>query len=1077
MRILTNNAKRQTRSGMALILVMCLLVLLSCLFMGYFSSITAERISAKNFAVTNETRLLAESAVNIVMSQIVEATTREPDSAWTSQPGMIRTFDADGNPLHCYKLYSSNKMVVKGGFNARALVSQEIPEDWSDRKGEFIDLNAPSKRLTGWRYPVVDPTAAKQVEGFAPDPKFDVAMPVRWIYVLRSGQLVVGVPQGRGRLKIAAATTENPVVGRIAFWTDDETCKVNINTASEGVFWETPRTQSLADQTMAIRQPRKGEFSRFAGHPATVCLSTVLPSLVGNGAPRYGKIYAMTPRIGATGGSQEGTIEIANQSDIADKQDRLYGSLDELLYSMSRQTNSGLVSSEIERGRFFLTVASRSPELNLFNRPRVTLWPVPFSESKRSALDRLMVLCSTIPGAGNARLYFTRQDNRSATVDYTGDAKNRKLYEYLQQLTSQPVPGFGGGSLASKYGGTAGRDQLLTEIFDFVRCANLFDPNLPKSSDLYTAKTPGQVVPIAIGNTHGLGRYPTLAEAAIQFYATSTDSGTGMVNGMRAALLLALSNPAQGYAATTPSYTIRVATKTPFSTDTTPTFSFTGDIDRSKMSTSTESSLLGGEESFARLISASYPYVLKADIPVTGGKFNFGGGVIEVSFLPNATASQSVQTVQVKFPKITTTLAAPLMPPATGSYAGWSDYSKRREHVSDPNYFQFDVVRSVTPLGGDCRLTAGMSTVLTPEEGGPACLAPLSETDYLDATKARVFSLRTPGGEYYTDAKGPALSEGDWDNGVGNTPDGAYIGKPDEGSVTSNSSGLPYFNGDTTAVNEKFYFNQRQIASPVALGSLPTGVVLGTPWQTLLFNPHPTANAHPGGNAPPDFLWLDLFCVPTVEPYALSSPLTASGRVNLNYEMVPFTGMVRTTALRAALKSTRILAIPTGETTYKKGSPVASSYYHAISAEETLKGFDQRFSDGDVYRAAAEVCNLELVPDGVTFGGVKVWWQGQTLTGDNSREMPYNHLYPLLTTQSNAYQVHCRAQSLIKGSGSDPQIWEEGRDVVSGEYRVSSVIERWIDPNDSRLQTVDVFDKSLTPYYRFRVVSTAPFVP
>ncbi len=1061
---------------MALILVMFLLVLLSCLFMGYFSSITAERISAKNFAVTNETRMLAESAVNIVMSQIVEATTREPDAAWTSQPGMIRTFDADGKPLYCYKLYSSNKMVVKGGFNARALASQEIPDDWSSRKGEFIDLNAPSKRLTGWRYPIVDPAAAKQVEGFALDPKFEVAMPVRWIYVLRGGQLTVGVPLGRGRLKIAAATTENPVVGRIAFWTDDETCKVNINTASEGVFWETPRTQSLADQTMAGRQPRKGEFSRFAGHPATVCLSTVLPSLVGNGVPRYGKIYAMTPRLGATGGSQEGTIEIANQSNIADKQDRLYGSLDELLYTMPRQTNSGLVASEIERGRFFLTVASRSPELNLFNRPRVTLWPISFSESKRSPLDRLMVLCSTIPGAGNARLYFTRQDNRNATVDFAGDAKNRKLYEYLQQLTSQPVPGFGGGSLASKYGGTAGRDQILTEIFDFVRCANLFDPNLLKSSDLFTAKTPGQVVPIAIGTTHGLGRYPTLAEAAIQFYATSTDSSTGKVNGMRAALLLALNNPAQGYGATAPSYTIRVATKAPFSTDTTPTFSFTGDIER-KGVMSTDSSRLGGEESFARLLSASYPYVLKTDIPVVDEKFSFGGGVIEVSFLSNATSTQPVQIVRVKFPKVEGSLAAPLMPPATESYAGWSDYTKRMGHEDDPNFFQFDVVRSVTPPGGDSRLTAGMPMVLTPEEGGAACFAPLSANDYLDVAKARVFSLRTPGGEYYTDAKGPNLGAGDWDNGVGNTPDGAYIGKPDEGCVTTNSGGVPYFNGDATVVSEKYYFNQRQIASPVALGSLPTGIVSGTPWQTLLFNPHPLSNVHPGGNAPHDFLWLDLFSVPTVEPYALSSPLTASGRVNLNYEMVPFTGMIRTTALRAALKSTKILAIPTGETTYKKGSPVASSYYHPISTEETLKGVDQRFSGGDVYRAAAEICTLELVPDGVTFEGVKAWWQGQTLTGDNSREMPYNHLYSLLTTQSNGYQVHCRAQSLIKASGSDPQIWEEGRDVISGEYRVSSVIERWIDPVDSRLQAVNVFEKSLTPYYRFRIVSTTPFVP
>src|SRR5205823_5623018 len=31
----------------------------------------------------------------------------------------------------------------------------------------------------------------------------------------------------------------------------------------------------------------------------------------------------------------------------------------------------------VDKTRFFLTANSRSPELNLFGRPRVTMWPVP----------------------------------------------------------------------------------------------------------------------------------------------------------------------------------------------------------------------------------------------------------------------------------------------------------------------------------------------------------------------------------------------------------------------------------------------------------------------------------------------------------------------------------------------------------------------------------------------------------------------------------------------------------------------------------------------------------------------------
>ena len=43
----------------------------------------------------------------------------------------------------------------------------------------------------------------------------------------------------------------------------------------------------------------------------------------------------------------------------------------------------------MDKTRFFLTAHSRAPELNLFGRPRVTIWPVwdePFS-TEQAALD------------------------------------------------------------------------------------------------------------------------------------------------------------------------------------------------------------------------------------------------------------------------------------------------------------------------------------------------------------------------------------------------------------------------------------------------------------------------------------------------------------------------------------------------------------------------------------------------------------------------------------------------------------------------------------------------------------------
>ncbi len=36
-----------------------------------------------------------------------------------------------------------------------------------------------------------------------------------------------------------------------------------------------------------------------------------------------------------------------------------------------------------------------------------------------------------------------------------------------------------------------------------------------------------------------------------------------------------------------------------------------------------------------------------------------------------------------------------------------------------------------------------------------------------------------------------------------------------------------------------------------------------------------------------DYLLLDLFSMPVVEPYPISEPLSTAGRINMNYQIVP----------------------------------------------------------------------------------------------------------------------------------------------------------------------------------------------
>jgi uncharacterized protein (TIGR02600 family) len=391
---------------------------------------------------------------------------------------------------------------------------------------------------------------------------------------------------------------------------------------------------------------------------------------------------------------------------------------------------------------------------------------------------------------------------------------------------------------------------------------------------------------------------------------------------------------------------------------------------------------------------------------------------------------------------------------------------------------------------------------------------------------------------------------GDWDNGVGNAGDGGYLNKADEGYSTPYGGGGYYWNiyypanidysGSTP--NLVSFSPSRQIASPVMFGSLPSGIISENAWQTLLFCPNPAAGSlHPGfgigaGAArgptdyppytePPDHLFLDWFWMPVVEPYAISDPISTAGKVNINYQIVPFTYIERSTAVRAVLKNVKVLAIPpaaatTSGTEYKAylNSNVNGSsptFRYDINRDATISGgFDAHFTNAtnpDIFHCASEICNVFLVPQEINssvtpwktcsqayasgsaplpptnYASVASWWNNYTLTGANSRESPYNQIYPRITTKSNTFQVHYRVQLLKKRTNSIQSVWQEGQDQVVGEYRGSSIIERYIDPNDTTLPDFTSFatDSSPSPankydidtYYHFRVVSTKAFTP
>ncbi len=737
-----------------------------------FSTAEGETKTTALLASASEARLGVNAALQIVQGHLREAATSgiaadgKGTHTWASQPGAVRVFDDKGEEIRFYKLYSSHRMKEPNGGFLKTQPNIDLPATWRNRKDEYTDLNEPVSRNGQWVYPIASPEALGVVAGFtstleasteAPPPWDErLAMPVRWLYMDEQGQI-----------------TEDPTVGdpvlRFAFWTDDESSKVNVNTASAGSeesVWDIPRTLHLNERNLqGYRQPSQNEFNRYPGHPATVNLRTIFPSssiesLI-NASPRY-----------QWGGSQNGTIAIPplavrTEIDNAPKQSRVYATVDEYLYTPNRATQLGLTPQALDIRRFFLTANSRSSELNLFGQPRVTIWPVHANtdDNHRTPYDQLIAFNSTL--SSHRRYYFERQNPLSQTDDWTRLPRNQSLFAYLQQLTGREIPGFGGNFL-DKYdqdnNGVSGeRDQILTAIFDYIRCINLNETwqGKPPSFTSYTtdatsygaldtptstSKGLGWVLPIEISSlgTRGAGRVPVISEVGLWLIQTRsrvldakgeptgelTDPPTPEV---QPGLLIETFTPMQGMAPWIPdafSYQVRnIAAPTIngqalFPDGETPPFN------RHPGSEHARGQSVGGTDGFAWTRHAdgnsfnAYPFhTRKANaIKVTPPDVEIVGGEIEITF-----KSQGVpfQTTRIRIPDMKVPIPAPtdLNPneplEVRNGYSGWA--SRKLTGGTPPVFLPEDVVRGIAQRDGDFRISAYLQNVpasfFLPQEG------------------------------------------------------------------------------------------------------------------------------------------------------------------------------------------------------------------------------------------------------------------------------------------------------------------------------------------------------------------------
>ncbi len=551
-------AHHHARRGVALVIVLAALLLFSTLIVAFLVDVTQQREIVTSERDSFTARNLAETSLEIVSSQIKQATS-VPESIWASQPGAIRSWKTDGTSDEglIFKLYSAELQTEPTSSFAPEM--DLPPADWRDQPAVYTDLNEPvflpdPNSTTGESdyipvYPIIDPSA---FDGELPsmannDPFFledyngddipDPAMPVRWLYILEDGNVVAGINEGGFGVELPGSTATNEVIGRIAFWTDDETSRLNINTATgfparpgdtseentenidpatPGAFWSPPYTASSYDrESLALSQPLAREYQRQPGHVFTTALPAALNQIT---TEQLFSISPLAEFIGSKGGTETTALAEAGAeiSLPATEARPLYPNVSEILiFNPLRELEDGLTVETLRRTAFSLTTSNHSSDLNLFGLPRISIWPVHADDSpeNRTALDNRIANAVSVTDSDGASFpfYFTRRNPSDPTADFS-ERNEELLKTYLVRLTSQPVPGFADKTFADKWG--EDHQQILTQIYDYIRATNLLDQS---TADIQPYAPGGQVTPSRINfdeetEAQGFGRYVTLSE-------------------------------------------------------------------------------------------------------------------------------------------------------------------------------------------------------------------------------------------------------------------------------------------------------------------------------------------------------------------------------------------------------------------------------------------------------------------------------------------------------------------------------------------------------------------------------------
>jgi hypothetical protein len=325
------DARLTNRRGAALVITTITISVLAILIIGFLSAMLTERKAAGSYEDTQRAKLIAQGAVSHAIdllrtnipepARISQGPLNAPGKNWFVNPGRLTVVEPGKQPR--YVPLHTGEVTRKS--------PPELPRD-----AESVDLNQP---LPGETMPAIA-FAPSDAENSEPPP-----MRIRWVPLLRDPS--------------RPADATNPLVGRYAFWMDDECARLNFNTAlgkpapdEEPKFGDQLRagftTPLFTRGNSAVNHDKSGTREWALGKPQSVNLDILLPSPE---QLQHDKLLAQTFLHGFARYPEA----IMNFVDLPSPREWF------------------------DREKFNLTFYNRSPEFNAFGRSRFFTTFVPLS--------------------------------------------------------------------------------------------------------------------------------------------------------------------------------------------------------------------------------------------------------------------------------------------------------------------------------------------------------------------------------------------------------------------------------------------------------------------------------------------------------------------------------------------------------------------------------------------------------------------------------------------------------------------------------------------------------------------------